>query len=128
MERKTTHWIETEWRTHWFRTNSFSIVLQLYCYLYVLCIAFLLLLYLLYSYSSNFLRWCALLTRIVIVLLLYCYCNAFVLLWVFYGIGNQIKSHRIRIKIKVGANWFRTKSNRMNVAAQIKAKLQIEPK
>ena len=122
------YWIETEWRTHWFRTNSFAIGLLLYCYLYVLSIVFLLLLYWLYSYSSNFLRRCALLTRIAIVLLLYCYCNAFVWLWDSYGIGNQIKSNRIRIKIKIGANWFRTKSISIHVGTYLKAKPQIESK
>ena len=63
-------------------------------------------------------------------LLLYCYCTAIVMLLYCYGISMvlEIKWNRIRIKIKIGANWSRTKSNRMNVTTQIKAKPQIEPK
>ena len=56
--------------------NFMSIGFLFDCYLYVLCIVFILLLSWLYSYSSNFLRWCALLTWNAIVLLLYCHCVA----------------------------------------------------
>ena len=111
-----------KWKQNrWFRTNSFAIVLLFVCALYCIFIAIVFTVQLFF----NFFRRCALLTRIAIVLLLYCYCNAFVLLCDFYGIGNQIESNRIRIKIKVGANWFRTKSNRMNGATQIKANRKL---
>ena len=47
-----------------------------------------------------FLRRCETLTRSAIVLVLYCYCNPLVFLLDSNGIGNQIKSNPIRIKIK----------------------------